>query len=223
MTIIVHAPPPLDSGDRLSRAEFHRRYCARPDIKKAELVDGVVYVASPVRFEGHGEEHAAILNWLSTYRIGRPGVRVADNSTVFLSEESEVQPDALMFRDAPGGSLQVTDDKYLAGAPELVVEVAASSASYDLHDKLHAYERAGVLEYIVWEVLEARLSWFELRDGVYQRRVPDTQGIVESRVFAGLRLDIAKLLANDPAGVLAALRSPAESSAAVPNLPANSC
>ena len=29
---------PLESGDRLTREEFHHRYCARPDIKKAELI-----------------------------------------------------------------------------------------------------------------------------------------------------------------------------------------
>lgn len=222
MTIVAHAPPPLDSGDRLTRAEFHRRYCARPDIKKAELVDGVVYLASPVRFEGHGEEHAAILHRLSTYRMGRPGLRVADNSTVYLSDESEVQPDALLFRDAPGGSIRVTEDKYLEGAPDVVVEVAASSASYDLHDKLRAYERAGVQEYIVWEVLEARVSWFELNDGRYQRREPDAHEVIESHVFPGLRLDIPKLLAGDAAGVLAALRTPAEPDAEPPDLAPNS-
>lgn len=100
-----------------------------------------------------------------------------------------------------------TEDGYLEGAPELVVEVAASSASYDLHDKLRAYQRAGVQEYIVWRTLDNALDWFELSNGAYVRREPDAQGIIESRIFPGLRLDIIKLLAGDAAGVLTTLQT----------------
>lgn len=205
MTPLTNVASVLESGDRLTRAEFHRRYCQHPAIQKAELIDGVVYVAAPVRFRGHAREHSAIIGWLYVYASIHEGFGVADNGTVYLSDESEVQPDALLFRAAPGSTLRETDDGYLEGAPELAVEVAASSASYDLHDKVRAYERAGVQEYIVWRTLDQALDWFELRDGAFVRREPDAQGIIESRAFPGLRLAVSKLLAGDAAGVLAAL------------------
>ena len=64
MTTLPTLFPVLESGDHLTREEFHRRYCARPDIKKAELVEGVVYVATPVRIGLHAEPHARVLIWL---------------------------------------------------------------------------------------------------------------------------------------------------------------
>ena len=100
---------------------------------------------------------------------------------------------------------RVNDDGYLAGPPELVVEVAASSASIDLRDKRRAYCRNGVREYLVWLVAEARLEWFCLEDDDYRPQLPDAQGVLHSRGFPGLRLPVAPLLAGDTAKVLAAL------------------
>ena len=199
---------PLESGDRLTREEFHRRYCARPDIKKAELIEGVVYVASPVRFGMHGRQHALVILWLGAYAATHPGVEVADNTTVYMGAKSEVQPDACLFRLPPlPSNVRVTDENYLEGAPDLVVEVAASSASYDLHDKMEVYRRAGVQEYIVWQVYEGRIDWFGLHEGAYRRVVPDERGVITSAVFPSLRLAVARMLAGDRAGVLAELAS----------------
>lgn len=198
---------PLESGDRLSRAEFHRRYCQRPDIKKAELVEGVVYVASPVRQGKHGRQHGLMLLWLGAYAAQTPGLDVGDNSTVFLDADNEVQPDAFLYWDPPRGSgARLLETGYVEGAPPLVVEIAASSASYDLHDKLRAYRRNGVQEYIVWQVLENRIDWFRLHEGEYHRVEPDATGIIDSAVFPGLRLNVPAMLAGDRAAVLAALR-----------------
>jgi Uma2 family endonuclease len=135
MAVATTSRPVLESGDRLTREEFHRRYCERPDIKKAELVEGVVYVASPLRFDVHAEPHAGVVTWLGTYTARTSGVRLGDNATVYLDAENEVQPDAILWRDEPGGP-RLTEDGYLDGPPQLVVEVAASRASYDLLDKL---------------------------------------------------------------------------------------
>jgi Uma2 family endonuclease len=194
VAVETEKPVLLESGDHLSQPEFHRRYCARPDIKKAELVEGVVYVASPVRFGAHGEPHATVVLWLGTYSTRVPGVRLGDN---------EVQPDAFLWREEPGGPM-VRED-YVRGAPQLVVEVAASSASYDLHEKLRAYRRNGVREYVVWRVLDGAIDWFRLREGEYVRVEPDDRGVIESEAFPGLRLNVPKMLANDAAGVLAEL------------------
>jgi Uma2 family endonuclease len=167
MTATVASVLPLESGDHLTRAEFHRRYCARPEIKKAELVEGVVYVASPVRMSDHAEPHAAIVGWLFAYRAKTPGVRVGDNGSVLLDADNEVQPDAFLFREASQVGARENEDHYIEGAPELVVEIAASSAAYDLFEKMRAYRRNGVQEYIVWQTLESRLDWFRLKDGEY--------------------------------------------------------
>ena len=198
----------LENGDRLTRAEFHARYCARPDIRKAELIDGVVYVASPSRWDKHGKHQSLVVLWLGTYALGRPAVGVGNGDTVYLTGGHEVQPDAFLFRlSGPDAGARVTEEGYIEGAPELIVEVAASSASYDLHDKKEAYRRAGVPEYIAWRVLDRAIDWFRLQDGQFVRAEPDEDGIIESHVFPGLRLNVAAMLAGDAAGVLAALRA----------------
>lgn len=204
MSVHTKAPVSLESGDHLTREEFHRRYCARPDIKKAELIEGVVYVPSPVRADLHGAPHAAVVGWLYAYKAHNPIVQVLAESTVFL-DNSEVQPDACLWYASPDGP-RLTASNYLEGAPQLVVEVAASSVSYDLYEKKDAYRRNGVREYVVWRVLDEAIDWFELRDGAYIPREPDAEGIVESAQFAGLRLAVPSMLAGDAAGLLAALR-----------------
>ena len=196
--------PLLESGDRLTRAEFERRYAAMPALKKAELVEGVVYVPSPVRAETHGEPHSMIVTWLGVYRAATPGVRLADNATVRLDLDNEPQPDALLrIEPAAGGRSRIDEEGYIQGPPELVVEVAASSASIDRHAKLHVYRRNGVGEYVVWQVLDRRLEWFALREGVYDPLPPDARGVIHSVVFPGLRLALPALLDGDLAGVLA--------------------
>lgn len=199
--------PVLESGDHLTRQEFHRRYCARPDIKKAELVEGVVYVGSPVRVDVHGTPHADVIGWLYAYAAAQPGLQVADNATVLLDADNEVQPDAFLYFHPWTGAGARVQDSYIHGAPLLVVEVAASSASYDLHEKLRAYRRNGVQEYIVWRTLDGQIDWLLLQDGAYVRQQPDERGLIESRNFPGLRLDVAAMLRGDRAAVLAALRA----------------
>jgi Uma2 family endonuclease len=196
--------PVLENGDRLTRAEFERRYEAMPYLKKAELIEGVVYVPSPVRHRQHGSPHAHLIGWLGRYAANTPGVEVGNNSSVRLDLDNEPQPDALLFIDsACGGQVCISDDGIIEGAPELVAEVASSSVSYDLHAKLHVYRRNGVREYLVWRVLEREIDWFVLRDGQYERLPVDAQGLPQSEVFPGLWLDPAALVRGDLATVLA--------------------
>lgn len=199
--------PPLHAGDRLSRFEFEQRYEAHPEIKIAELIDGIVYMPSPARFPEHAEPHAQMVTWLGIYAAATPGVRLGDNATVRLDLETEVQPDGLLRLEPElGGKSRVTEDHYLEGPPELVVEIAASSVSYDLHVKRRAYQRSGVEEYIAVQMYERRLDWFHLREGVYQPLQPDTSGLLCSEVFPGLCLDPAAFWAGDMARVLAMLQ-----------------
>ena len=205
--------PALENGDRLTRGEFERRYSARPDIKKAELIEGVVYMPSPVHLTGHAKPHSAVHGVLLVYAAYTPGVSVADNATVRLDLDNELQPDVLLWIDEEaGGRSRVSDDDYLEGAPELVVEVAASSASMDMHAKRNAYRRNGVQEYIVWRTREKRIDWFDLVDGEYRPLPNDRAEILRSRAFPGLRLAVRSLLEGDLAKALAeldkGLRSP---------------
>ena len=197
-------PLPLENGDRLTRGEFERRYAARPDLKKAELIEGVVYMPSPVRAASHAEPHAAMLGWLGTYSASTPGVQIADNATVRLDLDNEPQPDALVRIDPEaGGRSRLSADDYVEGVPELIVEIAA----IDLHDKLRAYRRNGVQEYVVWRVLDRQIDWFVLSDDEYRPLSTDPAGMLESRAFPGLRLAVDALLEGDTARVLAELQN----------------
>ncbi|MCT7955136.1 Uma2 family endonuclease [Laspinema palackyanum] len=205
--ISVLNTPPLESGDRLTREEFEHRYDVAPDIKKAELVEGVVFVPSPVRANRHGNPHAIMMAWLGTYWMATPGVGFYDNATVRLDEENEPQPDALLrLEPAVGGNSWISEDDYIEGSPELIVEIAASSASYDLNDKLNAYQRNGVQEYIVWQIYENKLDWFILEEGRYVSLVPDEQGILRSQVFPGLWLSVEALQQKEGATLNAILQ-----------------
>ena len=193
--------PPLVNGDRLTRVEFERRYHAMPHVKKAELIEGVVYTPSPV-CNKHARPHFDIITWLGTYCVATPGVAGGDNGTLRLDLDNEPQPDAfLRILASHGGQARVDADGYITGAPELVAEIAVSSVSIDLHAKLNVYRRNGVREYIVWRVEDGAIDWFALRDGRYEPLLPTTGGVLSSEVFPGLWLDPATLLRGDMATV----------------------
>lgn len=193
--------PPLENGDRLNRYEFERRYAAMPYLKKAELVEGIVYMPAALRFNNHAEPHSHIMAWLVVYQVFTPGVRVGDNPTVRLDLDNAPQPDAvLMIEDGQAG---ISVDDYIEGAPELVVEIAASSAAYDLYDKKRAYRRNGIQEYLVWRVYEREFDWFCLEDGEYIKLEANEEGIICSRMFPGLWLAVDSLLLRDMKKVLA--------------------
>jgi Uma2 family endonuclease len=194
-------PPPLQAGDHLTRAEFERRYAAMPHVKKAELIEGVVYVPSPVNNDAHGEPHSRVSCWIVTYVAFTPGVNAGADSTVRLDRSNEPQPDVHLRIVEKGQTRNV--EGWIEGPPELIVEVSATSASYDLHSKLAAYRRNGVCEYIVWRTLDGAVDWFVLSDDEYKPLPPDPGGVLRSRVFPGLWLDPAALLRDDMARVLA--------------------
>jgi Uma2 family endonuclease len=197
-------PPPLESGDQLTRVEFERRYALHPEIKKAELIEGVVYVASPVRLKQHANPHFNVITWLGVYGAATPGVLGGDNATVRLDLENEPQPDAILYLNPEiGGRSQIDSDDYLAGPPELVVEIAASSAAYDMNLKRRVYARNGVSEYVVFQVYERQTSWFALREHGYEALAPGDDGILRSEIFPGLWLDPAAFWAGDLLRVLA--------------------
>jgi Uma2 family endonuclease len=199
--------PPLENGDRLSRSEFERRYHAMPKNVKAELIRGVVYMASPARFDLHGRPDSRSTVWLGTYAAATPGMDFASNSTVRLTSDTEPQPDAVLFiRPEYGGTVVISDDDYIENSPDLIVEVAASSVSIDLGAKFEAYAEAGVREYVVWRTLDGAIDWFALREGHYVPLGPDEAGVLRSDAFPGLWLSVPAALQRDMAAILATLR-----------------
>jgi Uma2 family endonuclease len=206
------APPspvsaPLMAGDRLTRAQFERRYQNHPEIKKAELIEGVVYMPSPVKHQHHSRPHLVLGGWVAQYLAATPGVDGGNNATVRLDNLNEVQPDILLRLDAAvGGRSRIGEDDFIEGAPELIIEVAATSANYDMHDKKHIYARSGVAEYLVVLTFDREVHWFVLRQGEFERLAPSEDGILRSEVFPGLWLDVEALWRHDLAALLSVLQ-----------------
>jgi Uma2 family endonuclease len=199
--------PPLVDGDHLTRDEFERRYDAMPGLKKAELIEGVVHMPSPVRYDQHSSPHSSLVGWLWVYRAGTPGVGSAADGSIRLDVNNMPQPDGfLIIMPDHGGRVRISEDDYIEGGPELVAEVSASSASYDLGDKQAVYLRNEVCEYIVWRILDRAVDWFVRHDGQYERLEPGADGILRSEVFPGLWLDPAALTSDDSARVLAVIQ-----------------
>jgi hypothetical protein len=195
----------LENGDRLTREEFERRYEAMPRCKKAELVEGEVYVPSPVS-KSHGRPHSKLVAWIATYCASTPGTEDVNNGSIRLDLDNEPQPDVFLLIDpACGGQSKTGEDDIVEGAPELTAEIATSSVSYDLHAKLHVYRRSGVREYVVWRTVDRAIDWFVLEGGEYRRLAPDAAGILKSRIFPGLWLDAAAILDGNLARVLGVL------------------
>jgi len=201
------AIPPLVDGQRLSGVEFMRRYENMPEIKKAELVEGLVHImASPVRYDVHGNPHSLMQTCVGFYAV-MMGLGHADNTTIYLSESDIYQPDGALFKHRrDGGDVLMNEKGYLEGAPELIVEVCASTTPADLGKKKDIYLRSGVAEYIAWCTEEIAFNWWMIENGVYVPLPADADGIRRSRIFPGFWLHEKALLAGDGMRVLAVLQ-----------------
>lgn len=152
--------------------------------KQKELIEGIVFLASPLRFQQHAEPHSRLHGWLWTYQITTPGLYLGIEPTIRLDLDNEPQPDIVLILDLHMGErAKLTDDGYLEGTPEFVIEIAASRAAIDLSRKMEAYRRNGILEYLVWQSFENELLWFHLVEGTYQPLSVDQDGIIRSQVF----------------------------------------
>ena len=199
--------PPLENGAQLTAREFLRRYSAMPEVKKAELVNGIVHMASPVRTKQHADPDSLMQGWLFNYSIATSGTRASTNGTLRLSPDDVPQPDAsLRLLPECGGRSRVDEKGYLNGPPELVVEIAASSASLDVNDKLTAYRRAGVREYLVWRTEDECVDWWELIEDEYRHLPEQPDGSIRRRVFPGLWLHPEALLDLAAARLMTTLR-----------------
>lgn len=199
-------PLKLEAGDLLGQPEFHERYSAMRANFQAELIEGTVIVPSPVSF-GHSYFHLNLNLWLGSYCVDTPRTICLDNATFILGKNSEPQPDiALILDQTCGGQTSINEDGFAVGAPELVVEVATSSASYDLHGKFRDYQRAGVKDYVVVLTHNQEIRWFTRHDQALQPVSADNDGIFRSQVFPGLWLHRDALLLRDMKQVINTLQ-----------------
>ena len=194
----------LENGDRLPVAEFMRRYRAAPSLRKVQLIEGTVHMPSPVNASFHAEPDGIIQGWLFTYSLEHPELKVFPNATLLLDGDNAVQPDAILCQPLAGGRVWLDEEGYLHGAPELVCEIASTTASIDLHSKFQAYRRNGVGEYLVWLVHEKRVLWYELADGEFRQK-NEKSGKLTSSLFPGLTLDVKALIKLDKAKVVKGL------------------
>jgi Uma2 family endonuclease len=189
--------PPLVAGQHLDQPTFHDRYEAMPPETRAELVDGVVYMPSPLGYD-HCEEDSDFGGWLFYYKVFTPGVCSPLNATVKLYAKGEPQPDCQLFIPVElGGQVRIDEDRYVTGAPELIAEISRSSRHFDLTKKKDDYERAGVREYVVVELDPDRIHWFIRRGDRFEELFAGPDGIYRSEVFPGLWLDPVALYAED--------------------------
>jgi Uma2 family endonuclease len=196
--------PELVPGDFLPRDEFLRRWEATSHVKRAELIQGVVYMPSPLSRE-HGATDLNVATWLGVYKAATPGCEAMTNATWLMGEDDAPQPDrSLRILPECGGQSQ-TKGRYAAGAPEFLAEVCLSSTAYDLHQKLEVYQGAGVREYLAVLMREREVRWHRLAGAAFEVVPAPADGVHRSEVFPGLWLDAPALLAGDLARVLAVL------------------
>lgn len=164
-----------ENGDRPRREEFHRHHEATPENFRAEVIEGVVHLASAARHEQHGGPHRRIVSWAGYYAAMTDGVESGGESSILLDDLKEPQPKAIL-RLSPSrrGQPRTTGDGSVELATEVVAEVAASSASHDLHSKFEAQRRNGVREHLIWRVLDLAMDWFTPGDGAYEGLEPGT-------------------------------------------------
>ena len=195
----------LTTGMKLTLEEFLSRWEAIPELKKAELINGVVYVPSPVGID-HWTKDTKLIGWLDRYAEETPGCEAGNNGTWVMLGQAP-QPDSfLCILESHGGAWQ--DKAGLSeGAPELAVEICVSSTGMEFGPKLALYQRAGVLEYITIESAAKRVVWRMLVDGRYEAIEPDADGVLKSRCFPGLWLDTGAYLSGDRKRISQTLRA----------------
>ena len=203
MATVANAMPPLVAGDVLTRDEFLARWEALPELRRAELIGGVVYMPSPLSWE-HGTIDNHVSTWVGVYSASTPGCEAGNNATWLMLQDAPQPDTSLRIREESGGQSR-REGRFVRGAPEFAAEVCVSSAAYDLHQKLDLYRAAGVREYLTVLVHEREVRWHVLIAGSYQLLPVGPDGVIRSTVFPGLWLQVEALLGGDMQRVLATL------------------
>jgi Uma2 family endonuclease len=198
--------PLLETGFHLSADEFHARYKQMPEHVRAELIEGIVYMASPL-YSPHGDGHFLLTQVLGAYEEETPGVIGSIATSVRLDGKNEFQPDIhLRIHPECGGRTKNPENKLIIGGPEFVSEVSNTTLEMDLHEKFEVYLRDGVQEYLVWQLAEEKLSLFAQESGRFREVRRDAKGILQSTVMPGLWLNAPAILALNKKAALKTVR-----------------
>jgi Uma2 family endonuclease len=204
--------PPLREGDRLSRAEFIRRYEYTPQVTRAELIDGVVHIIAglpvhngketgmpPISLEGHGTPHFQINTLLGNYVGHTPFVIGSGPTSVYSpSDDSMPEPDTTLYLSPEAGGRTVADSRgFVHGAPELVVEVSNTTVALDMGPKFDRYYADGVEEYLVWRTQLRAVDWYRRGPTQFVPIEAGEDGTLASQVFPGLWLDPEALVSGN--------------------------
>lgn len=203
LTTVEELPLELHNGDSMTRGEFHRIYSTMPEHIKAELIEGIVYMASPLKYP-HGRHHIILGTLFGTYEAHTPGVEAADNASIFLGDDSEPQPDLVLRVTAEfGGQSHINQEGYVVDAPELFAEIADSSHSLDLHGKRRDYQKYGGNEYLVVNIHGHEIRWFDLSSSTEHPEPSD--GIFRLKSMPGLWINAHAVLEENVAEAMATL------------------
>jgi Uma2 family endonuclease len=157
-----------------------------PEGQKADLIDGVIYMASP------DNTGANLLNlWLcglmDLFVAERDLGSVVISRVAFrLGPTQSPEPDIAFVRK---DRLRLIQPGYVDGPPDLAVEIVSpDSVERDYVQKLGLYRRAGVGEYWIVDPILQKLTVYRLDARGRYRVVQPSKGILHSRVLPGFWL-----------------------------------
>ena len=198
--------PPFEDGDVMDQPTFHALYLETPKGFRAELIEGVVQMPSPVQ-RRHAQPSRKVSQWLGAFADATEGTDAFNEITAILAKDSEPQPDhSLIVLPEAGGQTSVSSEDYVIGAPELALEVSNTSVLIDLHAKKQMYDKYGVREYIVVETKRRVVHWFVRRVDQFVPLKVDADGILKSKCFPGLWLESSALFDRSAARLLTTLK-----------------
>jgi Uma2 family endonuclease len=168
------------------------------DGQKADLLDGVIYMASPDSPEA--AEVNGFLQTLLNYftrrlELGKVyGPRSAFRLFPDSHESWAPEPDVAFIRRE---RTHLWKGSVFQGPPDLAVEIVSTdSIDRDTITKREAYERAGVKEYWIIDLIQGKCTFLRLENDAY-REVVASGTVFRSEVIGGFWLDTGWLFAEE--------------------------
>jgi Uma2 family endonuclease len=161
-------------------------FCALvPDGQKADLIDGVIYLASPENIEHH-RLNIWLIRLLWDYIDARRIVGEFFSSRIAFRLDKRESPEPDIAFVAGQTAHLLINWGYVEGPPDWAAEIVSpESIDRDYHEKRLQYERYGVREYWIIDPLEQKMiAYRRARDGKY-KEVRPRKGIVTSKVIPG--------------------------------------
>jgi Uma2 family endonuclease len=156
------------------------------DGQKADLIDGVIYMASPDNNDAN-----KLCVWLLTLmqmlvEEQDLGQMFVSRSAFRLDESNSPEPDlAFVRRDR----LHLVQRGFTDGPPDLAVEIVSpESVERDYDKKRRQYQRAGVREYWIVDETEEKATLLRLGANHRYREIRPRNGVLTSEAMPGLWL-----------------------------------